>query len=149
AGNRVRISVQLVKVSDGFHLWSETYDRTLDDIFAVQDDIAQRVVKELRSTLLGEPLVLGLSDSASLEVSGAVRGRTTHPEAHRLALQGRHLIERVNPDDVRRGIEHLNASIALDPGHAVAWVDLARAHLNVAGYRWGPVDEEIAAARKA
>jgi len=43
-GNRVRISVQLVKVSDGYHLWSETYDRTLEDIFAVQDDIAQSVV---------------------------------------------------------------------------------------------------------
>ena len=48
----MRISVQLVKVADGYHLWSETYDRTLDDIFAVQDDIAQSVVKELRTTLL-------------------------------------------------------------------------------------------------
>ena len=46
--------MQLVKVSDGYHLWSETYDRTLEDIFAVQDDIAQSVVKELRTTLLGE-----------------------------------------------------------------------------------------------
>ena len=54
AGNRMRISVQLVKVADGYHLWSETYDRTLEDIFAVQDDIAQSVVKELRTTLLGE-----------------------------------------------------------------------------------------------
>src|SRR5207249_533318 len=53
SGQRVRISVQLVKVADGFQLWSETYDRTLDDIFAVQEDIAQSVVKELRTTLLG------------------------------------------------------------------------------------------------
>ena len=55
AGNRMRISVQLVNVADGYHLWSETYDRTFDDIFAVQDDIAQSVVKELRATLLGGP----------------------------------------------------------------------------------------------
>ena len=54
AGTRMRISVQLVKVADGYQLWSETYDRTLEDIFAVQDDIAQSVVKELRTTLLGE-----------------------------------------------------------------------------------------------
>lgn len=54
AGNRLRISVQLVKVADGYHLWSERYDRTLEDIFAVQDDVAQSVVKELRATLLGE-----------------------------------------------------------------------------------------------
>src|SRR3989454_1461286 len=54
AGTRARISVQLVRVADSSHLWSETYDRTLEDIFAVQDDIAQSVVKELRTTLLGE-----------------------------------------------------------------------------------------------
>src|SRR4029079_10225350 len=58
AGNWLRISVQLVKVADGYHLWSERYDRTLEDIFAVQDDIAQSVVKELRSTLLAPPSAL-------------------------------------------------------------------------------------------
>ena len=54
AGNRVRIGVQLVNVSDGYHLWSEVYDRTLDDIFAVQDDIARSVVTELRAALMGD-----------------------------------------------------------------------------------------------
>ncbi len=54
SGDRVRITAQLVKTDDGFHLWSETYDRTLDDIFAVQDDIANSVVRELKVTLLGE-----------------------------------------------------------------------------------------------
>ena len=54
SGNRLRISVQLVKVNEGYQLWSQSYDRTLEDIFAVQDDIAQSVVKELRGTLLGE-----------------------------------------------------------------------------------------------
>ena len=53
AGSRMRIAVQLVNVADGYHLWSETYDRTFDDIFAVQDDIAQSVVQELRTRLLG------------------------------------------------------------------------------------------------
>jgi adenylate cyclase len=53
-GKRVRITVQLVEVATDSHLWSETYDRELEDIFGVQDDIAQSVVKELRSALLGE-----------------------------------------------------------------------------------------------
>ncbi|HEU4724356.1 MAG TPA: serine/threonine-protein kinase, partial [Candidatus Eisenbacteria bacterium] len=68
-GNRVRISVQLVKVADGFHLWSESYDRTLDDIFAVQDDIAQSVVKELRTTLLGEAPDSKAGEAAKADVA--------------------------------------------------------------------------------
>ncbi len=75
AGNRVRISVQLVKVADGYHLWSETYDRTLEDIFAVQDDIAQSVVKELRTTLLGEAADAKASGEVTAEVAAAVKGR--------------------------------------------------------------------------
>ena len=96
-GNRVRISVQLVKVSDGYHLWSETYDRTLDDIFAVQDDIAQSVVKELRTTLLGEAVDPKASGEVTAEVAAAVKGRGTDPEAHRLYLQARHFLDRVHP----------------------------------------------------
>ena len=53
AGNRLRITAQLINVSDGFHLWSERYDRDMDDIFAVQDDIARTVVEKLRVKLLG------------------------------------------------------------------------------------------------
>jgi serine/threonine protein kinase/cytochrome c-type biogenesis protein CcmH/NrfG len=146
-GNRVRISVQLVEVADGYQLWSQTYDRTLDDIFAVQDDIAQSVVRELRSTLLGEGESSATIADAEAEVSKAVKGRSAHPEAHRLALQGRYLIERVNRDDTLRGIEHLQESVALDPDYALAWIDLARAYLLVAGYSWGPGDEAVASAR--
>ena len=76
AGNRVRVSVQLVKVSDGYHLWSETYDRTLDDIFAVQDDIGQSVVNELRSTLLGEEADAREKSKVKVEVAKAARGRS-------------------------------------------------------------------------
>ena len=94
AANRIRVSVQLVKVSDSSHLWSETYDRALDDIFAVQDDITQSVVKELRTTLLGEEADSDASGQAVAEVAKASKGRGTHPEAHRLYLLARHLVER-------------------------------------------------------
>src|SRR5689334_5129860 len=84
AGNRVRISVQLVKAPEGYQLWSETYDRTLEDIFAVQDDIAQSVVKELRTKLLGETPDSDASGQARADVSQAARGRGADPEAMRL-----------------------------------------------------------------
>ncbi len=150
-GNRVRISVQLVNVADGYHLWSETYDRTLEDIFAVQDDIAQSVVKQLRASLLG---AAGIPESGSLqaraEVAEAARGRGLDPEAHRLALQGRHMIERLTRDDLLRGTQYLNEALRLDPSNAMAWVDLARAHVNAAGFGWKQsIPEEVAAARRA
>jgi TolB-like protein len=94
AGRRVRISAQLIKVTDGYHLWSETYDRTLDDIFAVQDDIAQSVVSELRTTLLGEAPDSQESDEVRPDVARAAKGRGTNPEAHRLYLQAKYLMER-------------------------------------------------------
>ena len=86
AGSRMRIAVQLVNVADGYHLWSETYDRTLEDIFAVQDDIAQAVVTELRSTLLGEAADAKAGKDVTAQVEAAAKGRATDPEAHRLYL---------------------------------------------------------------
>ncbi|HKQ18628.1 MAG TPA: protein kinase [Candidatus Eisenbacteria bacterium] len=149
AGNRVRISVQLVKVSDGYHLWSETYDRTLDDIFAVQDDIAHSVVKELRAALLGEAPDSKGSGRVKAEVAKAARGRGQNTEALRLALQGRHMVERLTPEDVTRGIGYLEEALRLDPENAIAWVDLSRAHLNAAGHGWEPAEAGVASARDA
>lgn len=149
AGNRVRISVQLVKVEDGYPLWSETYDRTLEDIFAVQDDIAQSVVKELRSTLLGEEPDSKASGEVRAEVAAAARGRGTNAEAHRLVLQGRFLIERLSRQDVERGIELLRQALQLDPVYALAWAVLSRAYWAEGGYGWKPVSEASARAAQA
>jgi len=76
ASERVRISVRLTKVEDGYHLWSETYDRTMEDIFAVQDDIAQSVVEGLRTSLIGEEAGPELSEQIVSEVKDAVKGRS-------------------------------------------------------------------------
>ncbi len=115
AGSRVRIAVQLVKVADGFQLWSETYDRTLEDIFAVQDDIAQSVVKELRTALLGEAPGSKASGEVRAEVAAAAKGRGTDAEAHRLFLQGRYLVNRLASQDVAAGIDYLQRAIAAGP----------------------------------
>jgi serine/threonine protein kinase/cytochrome c-type biogenesis protein CcmH/NrfG len=148
-GNRVRIAVQLVSVADGYHLWAESYDRTLDDIFAVQDDIAQSVVKALRATLLGEEVDSDASGAAKAEVAQAARGRGVNPEAHRIYLQGRYFVDRFTREDVLRGIEYLQKAIEIDPGHALAWAELSRAYAAQAGYGWGPHAEGYAKAREA
>ncbi len=146
SGNRVRISVQLVAVSDGYHLWSETYDRTLEDIFAVQDDIAQSVVKELRTALLGEEADSNSSRELKAEVAKAAKGRGHNAEAHRLYLQARHLLDRFSEGDTAKGMEYLKEALALDPSHAPAWVQLARGYSTQGGFGWVPVLE---GARKA
>ncbi len=149
AGQRVRISVQLVKVSDGYHLWSETYDRTLEDIFAVQDDIAQSVVKELRTALLGEAADSEASGEAKAEVAKAAKGRATDPEAHRLYLLARHLIERRTREDTAKGIGYLKQALALDPGFALAWAKLGGAYASEGSLGWVPVSEGYGRAREA
>lgn len=139
AGNRVRISVQLVKVADGYHLWSETYDRTMDDIFAVQDDIAQSVVGELRARLLGEEPGSNASGRVMSEVAAAVRGRAGNPEAQRLMLLGRYFLDRTTREDTAKAIVYFREALDLDPGFALCWAELGRAYSIEAGRAWVPV----------
>jgi adenylate cyclase len=141
--------VQLVKVANGYHLWSETYDRTLEDIFAVQDDIAQSVVKELRVTLLGEAADANAAQKVTAQVAAAVKGRASDPEAHRLYLQARHFVDRFTRDDATKGIGYLKQALDLDPAFALAWAQLGDAYANEAGYGWVPVAEGFARAREA
>ena len=149
AGNRVRISVQLVKVADGYHLWSETYDRTMDDIFAVQDDIAQSVVEELRSRLLGEAPREEISVSVMSEVAEAVKGRAANPEAQRLMLLGRHFLDRTTREDTAKAIRYFREALDLDPGYALCWAELGRAYSIEAGRAWVPMKEGYARVREA
>jgi serine/threonine protein kinase/tetratricopeptide (TPR) repeat protein len=149
AANRIRVSVQLVKVSDSSHLWSETYDRTLEDIFAVQDDIAQSVVKELRTTLLGEEADSDASGAAKAEVAKAAKGRATDPEAHRLYLLARHLIDRFTREDLAKAIEYLKQALVLDPEYALAWAVLGRMRTREAGMGWVQPEEGWRRAREA
>jgi TolB-like protein/class 3 adenylate cyclase len=139
SGKRVRITAQLIQVATDSHLWSDSYDRELDDIFAVQDDIAQSVVKELRSALLGEHLGPQAKAEAKAEVLAASTGRADNPEAHRLYLQGRFFLERMTEGDVARSVGLFDHAVALDPEFALAWTGLSRAIYTQAGYGWAPV----------
>ena len=114
SGNKVRITAQLIKAADGYHLWSETYDRTLDDIFVVQDDIAGEVVKALKLTLLGTALTTSSKPQDS--------------EAYNLALQGRFFLERRGQKDLERAVDYFRRSRERDPEYAPAWAGLSQAY---------------------
>jgi serine/threonine protein kinase/tetratricopeptide (TPR) repeat protein len=136
SGESVRISVHLSKVSDGYDLWAETYDRTLDDIFTVQDDIAQSVVRELRETLLSEEADPKARGDVRAEVAQAAKGRGTNPEAHRLCLQARHFGERGNRDEMVKAYGYLEKALEIDPAYAPALALLGRMHMREADMGW-------------
>ena len=150
SANRVRITVQLVRTSDSSHLWSETYDRTLEDIFAVQDDIAQSVVKALRTKLLGEKPDTDVGGQAEkAEIANAARGRGHRPEAQRLYLLAVHVLDRYTREGTAKAIEHLNQALALDPEFAAAWRQLGRAYASQAAQGWCSAAEGYERAREA
>jgi TolB-like protein/Tfp pilus assembly protein PilF len=141
AGKRLRVAVQLANVQDGYHLWSQTYDRTLDDIFEVQDDIAETVVEELRERLLGREFGTVETGAIEVEVANAFKGRADDPEAQRLLLLGRHFLDRTTREDTARAIGYFREALELDPEFALCWAELARAFTVEAGRGWASVDE--------
>jgi len=109
SGNAVRITAQLIRAGTDTHLWSQTYDRKLDDIFAIQDEIAADVVKQLKVTLLG----------------AAPKARTTDPEAYALYLQAKQLGQQFTAEALQQSDVLLRKVLAIDPRYAPAWDELA------------------------
>jgi len=108
SGDRIRITAQLIKASDGFHVWSKTFDRTLEDIFAIQDEIAAAIVSELKVNLLGD----------------FPEGRTTDPEVYSLYLQGHYFNRLIGQENHEKAIVAFKEAVAIDPDYAPAWVGL-------------------------
>ncbi len=115
AGERLRVSVQLVKAADGFHLWSERYDRELADVFAIQDDITEKVIVAMR-------LVLGEREKRALS-----RTQTSQVEAYDLYLRGRKLFYMAGRRNQAESIKLFEQAVALDPGYALAFAGIADA----------------------
>ena len=121
ADHRLRITVQLVNTADGYHLWSEKYDRELKDIFDIQDEIARSIADRLKVTLGGdrqEPLV---------------KAGTKNLEAYELYLKGRALLPR-RGSAIPRGLECLERAVRLDPGYAQAWAGVADSYTTLGYY---------------
>ncbi len=111
SGTTVRITVQLIRVDTGYHLWSQTFDRTLDDIFKVQDEIAGAVVSALSVTLLHAVL--------------PARAAEPNAEAYQLYLRGRFHWNRRTPEDFREAVVFFQEAIAVDPNYSLAYTGLA------------------------
>jgi TolB-like protein/Tfp pilus assembly protein PilF len=124
AGDQVRITAQLIDVRTDRHLWSETYDRKLEDVFAVQDEIAQKIVEALT-------LTLGAGEKAAL---AQPHQATENLEAYELFLRGRALWQRRGAENIRKSIDLLDQATKLDPGFSRAWSALAAAHLTLPVY---------------
>lgn len=136
-GDRVRITAQLINVEDGFHLWSETYDRELTDILAVQDEIASAVVDALKVTLLGNTVV------------GSGHAETIDADAYNEYLQGLFYRNKLGPANRRIAMTHFENALAIEPEFALAWAGLSRAAIDYASQGSEAVEEAQRRGRKA
>jgi pentatricopeptide repeat protein len=119
AGNRVRVSVQLVDARNGFQLWSERYDRQMEDIFEVQDEIARAIADQLKVTL-----------------GAGVKQSTKNLEAYELYLKGRHLLNQRLASTVRLAMKSFEQAIELDPGFALAYAGITDCYCILRVYGW-------------
>ena len=113
ASDQVRVNVQLINALTDAHLWADTYDRKLTDIFAVESEIAKTIAETLQAKLTGS------------EKSSMAKTPTVNPEAYELYLKGRFFWNKRTGDDLRKSIEYLKQAIAKDPGYALAYAALA------------------------
>ena len=142
AGARLRITARLTSVEDGKHLWSARYDRQLEDVFALEEEIAESIVTALRADLL-----------AGVEAPATRKRYTENVEAYNLYLKGRFCWNKRTQDGAAEAIEYFERAIAEDPDYALAYTGLADAHALALDYRGIPVSEGMerakAYARKA
>ena len=138
AGNRVRVTAQLVRAADDRHLWAETYERDFSDILALQDDVASAIAKQIE-TKLGGPQPQSLS-----------KARAISPEAYETYLKANYYLDQF---DLQKSIEYYNQAIKLDSNFAPAYAHMARAYFFLAFFGtvspkegWGKVKEAAALA---
>jgi adenylate cyclase len=135
AGNHVRISVQLIDARNGYHLWSERFDREIEDIFAIQDEIARRVI---------DALELSLTDR---EQCHFLKASTKNVDAYEFYLRARKLFQQWTRQSIELARQMFERAIELDPHFAAAWAGLATAHVHL--FSWGGRDPDLQNARNA
>jgi serine/threonine protein kinase/Tfp pilus assembly protein PilF len=137
SGSRLRVTAQLISVADGFHLWSERFDRDAGDIFAIQDELSEAIVEHLKVSL-------------HLDEKSALQARsTTHPEAYNTYLKGRYFLARPQPDTLQKALHFFEQSVALDPQFAPGYAGIASVHAFVANMNFAPPAEVYPKAKAA
>ncbi len=129
AGNRLRITAQLVKVMDGYHVWSEKYDRDMEDIFAIQDDISLAIVENLKIKLLKE------------EKEAILKRHTDDLEAYNLYLKGIYFLRMYSAEGFNNAIEYFERSLQQDPNYALAYYGLAEVYYAISYWSNVPPNE--------
>jgi len=137
AGRRLRLSAQLINVADGYLLWSDTYDRDAEDVFAIQDEISRAIAGALRVRLFGQQQAV------------LVKPPTDDLEAYTLYLKGRHFWNRRTEQDLRRGLEYFEQALARDPGYAMAHAGVADSYAILGFYSALPPTEAFPKAKAA
>ena len=137
AADQVRVNVQLINALSDAHLWADTYDRKLTDIFAVESEIAQNVADALQAKLTGS------------EKSSIAKAPTANPEAYELYLKGRFFWNKRTGTDLRKAIDYFNQAIAHDPNYALAYAGVADSYLLLPNYGGTSTRESIPPARAA
>ena len=137
AGNRLRVTAQLITVADGYHLWSERYDRRLEDVFAIQDDVSQAIVDVLRVKLL------------PTSAPPVAERRTEDVHAYQLYLQGRHHWNKHTEEGYTRSLDCFTKAIARDPSYARPYVGLANLYLWTGFLGSSPASEAYPKAKEA
>jgi TolB-like protein/Tfp pilus assembly protein PilF len=137
AGNRVRITAQLVNVADGYHLWSDKYDRDLEDIFAVQDEISLAIVEKLKVRLLGG------------EKERLVKRYTKNQEAYNLFLKGRYFWNRRYEFGMKKSLEFFEQAIEKDPHYPLPYVGIADSYGVLGFYEIVRPDEAFSRSKAA
>jgi adenylate cyclase len=135
AGDRVRITAQLINIADGYHLWSERYDREMKDIFDVQDGITLAVVEALKIKLLGN------------EQAAVLKRHTTSTEAYEFYLRGISYFTKFTPEFFQKAIESFERAITIDPNYASAYAGLAESYSEVSFF--ASASESMSKAREA
>ena len=138
AANRVRITAELVNVADGYRLWAERYDRKVDDVFAIQDEIATAIAHVLEAKLLGAPKAYAQEPA-----------KKGDPKAYEHYLRGRHLWNQRTTSALELSVEEFRKALAIDPRHAPAQAGIADSYVILGVYSHRPPDEVMPKAKLA
>ena len=141
SGNKLRVTAQLIKVSDGFHLYSEEFDRELVDVFAIQDEISHAILNVIKIKLFGA------------EKESVLKKYTDNVEAYQLVLKARYHYNKPSPDNFLKAIEYYQSAIDIDSNYAIAYAGMGHCYWDMAFFNWAPgveyVPKALAAINKA